>query len=113
MAEELTFEQVARDGGAVEGNEGLAGAVGEVVNGAGEDLLAGAALARYRPVAAVGDSRSICRGTTAGGCESVPEEQAHLDRHGLWHTGHTQGSSVMNDMRKKDDSSHDIPDDVD
>ena len=45
VAEQLAFEQVARDGGAVEGDERFLGAVGEVVDGAGEDFLAGAALA--------------------------------------------------------------------
>ena len=45
VAEQLAFEQVARDGGAVEGDEGFLGAVGEVVDRAGEDFLAGAALA--------------------------------------------------------------------
>ena len=38
VAEELTFEQVAQDGGAVEGDEGFLGAVGEIVDRAGEDL---------------------------------------------------------------------------
>ena len=45
MAEQLTFEQVARDGGAVERDERFLRAVGEVVDRAGDDLLAGAALA--------------------------------------------------------------------
>src|SRR4029077_8134254 len=44
VAEELAFQQIARDGGAIEGDEGLGGAVGEFMNGAGENLLAGAAL---------------------------------------------------------------------
>ena len=45
VAEELAFEQVAGHGGAIEGDEGLPGAIGEVVDGAGENLLAGAAVA--------------------------------------------------------------------
>ena len=45
VAEQLAFEQVAGDGGAVEGDERLLGAVRVVVNRAGENLLAGAALA--------------------------------------------------------------------
>ena len=55
VAEELAFEQVARNGGAVERDERLLGAVGEVVNGAGEDLLAGAAFAGDQHV-----DRSAC-----------------------------------------------------
>ena len=82
VAEELAFEQVAWDGGAVEGDEGLLGSVREVMNGAGEDFLAGAALARNRPVAADGDSRSICRQTTVRGCGSVPEGVLSSDRCG-------------------------------
>ena len=45
MAEELAFEHLARHGGAVEGDEGLVGAVGVVVDRAGQDFLAGAAFA--------------------------------------------------------------------
>jgi hypothetical protein len=80
VAEELAFEEVAGDRGAVEGDEGLVGAIGEVMNRAGENFFAGAALARYRPVAADGGSRSICRRTTARGCGSVPEEAPGSDR---------------------------------
>ena len=45
MAKEVALEQVPRDGGAVERDERLAAAVGEVVDGAGENFLPGAALA--------------------------------------------------------------------
>src|SRR5262249_53334119 len=45
VAEELAFDEVAGDGGAVEGDEGLVGAGGVGMNGAGDDFLAGAALA--------------------------------------------------------------------
>ena len=45
VAEELALEQVARDGGAVERDERLLGAVGEGVDRAGQDFLAGAAFA--------------------------------------------------------------------
>src|SRR5262249_4709068 len=55
VAEEVAFKQVAGHGGAVEGDERLLGAVGEVVNRAREDLLARAALAGNRSVAADGD----------------------------------------------------------
>src|SRR4029079_12998931 len=43
MAEELAFEQFAGDGGAIERDEGFLGAVGKVVDCAGDDFLAGAA----------------------------------------------------------------------
>src|SRR5262249_9504240 len=45
VSEQLAFEQVAGDCGAVERDKRALGAVGEVVDGAREDLLAGAALA--------------------------------------------------------------------
>ena len=45
VAEQLALEHVARHGGAVEGDERFRGAVGGAVDGAGENLLAGAALA--------------------------------------------------------------------
>ena len=45
VAEQLALEQVARDGGAVERHERFLGAIGEVVDRAGEDFLAGTALA--------------------------------------------------------------------
>src|SRR6185503_10914820 len=45
VAKELAFEEVAGDGGAVEGDEGLVRAAREFMDGAGEDLLARAALA--------------------------------------------------------------------
>ena len=44
VAEQLAFEQVAGDGGAVEGDERFLCAVGEFVDGACEDFLAGPAL---------------------------------------------------------------------
>src|SRR5437773_958718 len=44
MAEQLAFEQIARDGGAVEGDKRLLRAVREIVNRARENLLPGAAL---------------------------------------------------------------------
>ena len=60
VAEELAFEQVAGDGGAVEGDEGLLRAVREFVDGAGEDLLAGAALAGDQDVdVGLGDLASV------------------------------------------------------
>ena len=46
MAEQLAFEEVFRDGGAVDGHEGLLVATAVVVDGAGDDLLAGAAFPR-------------------------------------------------------------------
>ena len=45
VAEEIAFEKLAGDGGAVDGDEGFQGAVGVGVDGAGEDFLAGAAFA--------------------------------------------------------------------
>ena len=45
VAEELAFEHVSRQGGAVEGDKRLVGAVGEGVNRAREDFLARAAFA--------------------------------------------------------------------
>jgi hypothetical protein len=68
VAEELAFEQVARDRGAVEGDERLSLAIGEVVDRTREDLFAGSAFARNRPVAAGGVLRSTCPRTTARGC---------------------------------------------
>src|SRR5205814_10046362 len=43
MAEQMAFEELARNGGAVDGDERFLRAVGEGMNGAGEDFLAGAA----------------------------------------------------------------------
>ena len=45
MAEDLAFQQVARDGGAVDGDERLVATAAELVQGIGAELLAGAALA--------------------------------------------------------------------
>ena len=45
MAEELRLEERLGDGGAVDGDEGAAGARGEAVREAGEELLAAAGLA--------------------------------------------------------------------
>ena len=75
VAEELALEEIAGDRGAVEGDEGVLRAVGEVMNGAGEDFLAGAAFARNRPVAADGGSRLICRGITVLGSGSVRDRK--------------------------------------
>src|SRR6185312_11921958 len=44
VAEQLRFQQVSRNGGCVEGNEGFAGARTVVVQGAGHELLARAGL---------------------------------------------------------------------
>ena len=46
MAEQLGFEQLLRDGAAVDGHERLARARAGAVDGAGQQLLAGAAFAR-------------------------------------------------------------------
>ena len=43
VTEQLAFEQVARDRGAIERDERLLGAVGKLMDGARENLLAGAA----------------------------------------------------------------------
>src|SRR5690606_34294705 len=48
VSEELAFEQVLGDGAAVDGNEGLFRARAGFVDGAGDHLLSGAALARYQ-----------------------------------------------------------------
>jgi hypothetical protein len=45
VAEELGLQQALGEGAAVDGDEGAVGAVGEAVDVAGQDLLAGAALA--------------------------------------------------------------------
>ncbi len=45
VAEELALEEVLGDGAAVDAREGLLGAGTGVVEGAGDDLFAGAALA--------------------------------------------------------------------
>ena len=48
VAEQLVLEQRLGDGGAVDGHEGALGAVGELVQRAGQQLLAGAALAQQQ-----------------------------------------------------------------
>ena len=48
VAEQLAFQQVFRDGAAVDGDERLLGARAEVVQRAGQRLLAGAALAEQQ-----------------------------------------------------------------
>ena len=45
MAEEFAFEQGFRDGGTVDGDEGLAGTQAAGVNGAGHEFFAGSTLA--------------------------------------------------------------------
>jgi hypothetical protein len=45
VAEQLALQQLLRDGGAVEGQEGRLGTGAVLVDGAGDQLLAGAALA--------------------------------------------------------------------
>jgi hypothetical protein len=50
VAEQLALEEVTRDRGAVEGDEGPLSAVREFVNSPGQDLLAGAALARDQDI---------------------------------------------------------------
>jgi hypothetical protein len=61
VAEQVAFEELAGDGGAVNGDERFLGAIGEGVDGTGEDFLAGAAFARNRTVAVLSVFESICR----------------------------------------------------
>ncbi|CAI8437051.1 MAG: Uncharacterised protein [SAR116 cluster bacterium MED-G04] len=46
MAEEFAFDQLPRDRGHVDGNKGLLAAFTQIMQGAGDDFLAGAAFAR-------------------------------------------------------------------
>ena len=76
VAEELAFDEAGRDGGAVDGHEGSLGAR-LVVDGLGEQLLAGAALARQKDV--------LARSGEAGGellrlCYLVAPAQDVLER---------------------------------
>ena len=54
VAEQLAFEQGLGDGGAVDGDEGRLGAVAVLVNGAGDEFLAGAGLAADQDVDGLG-----------------------------------------------------------
>ncbi len=60
VAEEFVFDQVVGDGAAVDGDEGFVGAGAEVVDGAGEDLLAGAGFTGDEDAGvALGDGRDL------------------------------------------------------
>ena len=61
LAKELALEELARDGGAVEGDKGFVGAVGMLVDRAGDDFLAGAAFPGNRPAICRGSFKSIYR----------------------------------------------------
>src|SRR5262245_25814788 len=83
VTEELTFEQVARDGSAVEGDEGFLGAIREIMDGAREDLVAGAAVALNRARAGRWNSESIAPRTSrlAGRGADSMRGAAPRDRH--------------------------------
>ena len=88
MAEEFTFQQAFRDGGAVDRDKGFAGAQAVALDGAGDDFLAAAALARdhhrsIRAGYAADNFEDALHGLRTADHHAIPEVKVGLGRGGL------------------------------
>ena len=100
MAEQLAFQQLLGDGGAVDGHEGMAGAEAVGVDSAGDHFLTRAGLARdqYRRVAIGEQADRLLHGAHPGAgtdqCVGVRNRRWSGSRLGRQHTGQQGGEIV-------------------